>query len=236
MNYHAAVKFLILASFLTMPVIPDTGLQADQERSVSPGINSYYRDPNWQQWVNTFERPGREVYDRRHAIVDASGFGSCDVVADIGAVTGLFTRLFAERVGPEGRVYAVDISDTFIRNIMRAAKHHGYTNIEGVVNNDRDVLLPAASIDTAFLVDTYHHFEYPVSMLSSMHASLKPGGILIIIDFRRNPGHSSRWVMGHVRAGKDTVIEEITDAGFRLVDDLPLLRTNYYLVFRKLDS
>jgi predicted methyltransferase len=236
MNYHAAVKFLFLACLLTMPALADTGLQADEERSVSPGINSYYRDPNWQQWVNTFERPGREVYDRRHAIVDATGVRPGDIVADIGAGTGLFTRLFAERVGPGGRVYAVDISDTFIKNIMRAAKHNGYTNIEGVVNNDRDVLLPMAAIDTAFLVDTYHHFEYPRSMLSSIHASLKPGGVLIIIDFQRDPRHSSRWVMGHVRAGKDTVIEEVTDAGFRLVDDIPLLRTNYYLVFRKLDS
>ena len=236
MSDHAAVKYLVLACLLTVPALPGSGLQADEERSVSPGINSYYRDPNWQQWVNTFERPGREVYDRRHAIVDASGVREGDVVADIGAGTGLFTRLFAERVGPEGRVYAVDISDTFIRNIMRAARRHGYTNIEGVVNNDRDVSLPAASIDTAFLVDTYHHFEYPVSMLSSMHASLKPGGILIIIDFRRDPRHSSRWVMGNVRAGKDAVIEEVTDAGFCLVDDLPLFRTNYYLVFRKLDS
>lgn len=236
MNYRAVVKFLILACFLTLPAFPDTGLQADEERSVSPGINSYYRDPDWQKWVNTFERSGREVYDRRHAIVDASGVRQGDVVADIGAGTGLFTRLFAERVGPEGRVYAVDISDTFIRNIMRTAKHHGYTNIEGVVNKDRDVSLPAASIDTAFIVDTYHHFEYPVSMLSSIHAALKPGGILIIIDFRRDPRHSSRWVMGHVRAGKDTVIDEITGAGFGLVDDIPLLRTNYYLVFRKLDS
>ena len=236
MNHRAAVKYLILACLLTVPALPDSGLQADDERSVSPGINSYYRDPDWQQWVNTFERTGREVYDRRHDIVDATGVRPGDVVADIGAGTGLFTRLFAERVGPGGRVYAVDIADTFIRNIMRAAEHHGYTNIEGVVNNDRDVSLPAASVDIAFLVDTYHHFEYPVSMLSSIHASLKPGGKLIIIDFRRDPRHSSRWVMGHVRAGKDTVIKEVTDAGFRLVEDIPLLRTNYYLVFRKLDS
>ena len=236
MNYRPAVKFMMLACFLTVPALPDSGLQAVEERSVSPGINSYYRDPDWQQWVNTFERPGREVYDRRHAIIDASGVRPGDVVADIGAGTGLFTRLFAERVGPEGKVYAVDISQTFIRNIMWAAGEHGYSNIEGIVNSDRDVSLPAASIDMAFLVDTYHHFEYPRSMLASIHAALKQGGELVIIDFRRDPQRSSRWVMGHVRAGKDTVIEEITGAGFRLVDDMPLLRTNYYLVFRKLDS
>lgn len=236
MNVHGAVKFLTLTCFLTVLAITGAGLRADQEPSVSPGINSYYRDPDWQQWVNTFERPGREVYDRRYAIVDATGARPGDVVADIGAGTGLFTRLFAERVGPGGKVYAVDISATFVNNIMRAAGQHGYSNIEGVVNTDRDVSLPAASVDIAFLVDTYHHFEYPRSMLASIHASLKPGGTLVVIDFRRDPGRSSRWVMGHVRAGKDTVIEEITQAGFRLSDDKPILRTNYFLVFSKLDS
>lgn len=235
MNVRSAVKVLAVACFLTALALPDAGLQADQEHSVSPGINSYYRDPDWQQWVNTFERPGREVYDRRYAIVDATGVRPGDVVADVGAGTGLFTRLFADRVGPVGKVYAVDISETFINNIMRAAGQHGYSNIEGVVNSDRDVSLPATSVDIAFLVDTYHHFEYPRSMLASIHASLKPGGTLVVIDFRRDPRHSSRWVMGHVRAGKDTVVEEITNTGFRLIDDKPLLRTNYYLVFSKIE-
>ena len=207
-----------------------------EEQSIRPGINSYYENPDWQQWVNTFERPGREVYDKRHAIVDATGIRPGMAVADIGAGTGLFTRLFAERVGPQGRVYAVDISRPFIENIVRTSQQRGFLNVEGVVNGHKDVSLPPDSIDLAFLVDTYHHFEYPASMLSSIHRSLRPGARLIVIDFRRDPGHSSSWVMGHVRAGRDAVIDEITRAGFRLIDDKALLRTNYYLVFSRLDS
>jgi ubiquinone/menaquinone biosynthesis C-methylase UbiE len=207
-----------------------------EEQSVRPGINRYYENPNWQQWVSTFERKGREVYDKRHAIVEASGVSPGMVVADIGAGTGLFTRLFAERVGVEGRVYAVDISRPFIENIIKSARDHGFTNVEGVVNNHKDVALRPDSIELAFMVDTYHHFEYPASMLASIHESLSSGGRLIVIDFRRDPQHSSRWVMGHVRAGKNLVIDEITKAGFRLIDDKALLRTNYYLVFSKLDS
>jgi ubiquinone/menaquinone biosynthesis C-methylase UbiE len=207
-----------------------------EEQSISPGINSYYENPDWQQWVNTFERPGREVYDKRHAIVDATGIRPGMAVADIGAGTGLFTRLFAERVGPQGRVYAVDISRPFIENIVRTSQQRGFLNVEGVVNGHKDVSLPPDSIDLAFLVDTYHHFEYPASMLSSIHRSLRPGARLIVIDFRRDPRHSSSWVMGHVRAGRDAVIDEITRAGFRLIDDKALLRTNYYLVFSRLDS
>lgn len=207
-----------------------------EEQSVRPGINRYYQNPDWNQWVNTFERPGREVYDKRYAIVDAAGVRPGMFVADIGAGTGLFTRLFADRVGSDGRIYAVDISRPFVDNIMRTAREQGLTQVKGIVNSQKDVSLPPDSIELAFLVDTYHHFEYPASMLSSIHASLRAGGRLIVIDFRRDPRHSSRWVMGHVRAGKDTVIDEITRAGFHLIDDKALLRTNYYLVFRKRDS
>jgi ubiquinone/menaquinone biosynthesis C-methylase UbiE len=221
--------------FIFATLFAHSTLMAEQQ-SVRPGINRHYQNPDWQQWVNTFERPGREVYDMRHAIVDATGIRQGMSVADIGAGTGLFTRLFAQKVGPEGRVFAVDISKSFVENILRSAGEFDLDNVTGVVNSDKDTMLPPASIDLAFLVDTYHHFEYPASMLSSIHQSLKANGRLVVIDFRRDPQHSSRWVMSHVRAGKALVIDEITRAGFRLIDDKPLLKTNYYLVFSRLQS
>lgn len=234
MKVSISIKTLLLVcGFITCMV--SFALPAE-EQNVRPGINRYYQDPDWQQWVNTFERRGREVYDKRHAIVEATGVRPGMVVADIGAGTGLFTRLFAQRVGPKGKVYAVDISQPFIENIMRTTREQGFANVQGVVNSQKQVGLPPASIHLAFLVDTYHHFEYPASMLSSIHDSLLAGGRLVVIDFRRDPHRSSRWVMGHVRAGKDVVIEEITKAGFRLIDDKPLLTTNYYLVFSKPDT
>ena len=70
-------------------------------------------------------------------------------------------------------------------------------------------------------------------MLASMHKALRSGGRLIVIDFIKQPGKSSQWVMGHVRADKRKVIDEITSAGFELIDDKPLLRSNYFLEFRK---
>jgi predicted methyltransferase len=154
-------------------------------------------------------------------------------VADIGAGTGLFTRLFAPRVSPGGAVYAVDISPSFVENILRTCREQGLANVEGIVNTGRDVSLPPASIDLAFLSDTYHHFEYPQTMLASIRRALRSGGRLIVIDFRKQPGISSRWVMGHVRTNRDTVTREISSAGFRLVADKPLLQSNYFLEFVK---
>jgi predicted methyltransferase len=203
------------------------------EQSVRPGVNRQYENPNWQQWVNTFERSGREVYDKRHAIVAASAVQPGMSVADIGAGTGLFTRLFAEAVTPTGTVYAVDISESFIENILRSSREQGLANVQGIINTPRDAGLPADSIDLAFITDTYHHFEYPASMLASIHSALHRDGRLIIIDFRRDPRVSSRWVMGHVRGNKALVIGEVQAAGFRLVDDKPLLQTNYFLLFEK---
>lgn len=204
-----------------------------EEQSVRPGINRHFEDPDWQRWVNTFERPGREVYDRRHAIVAASKVYSGMEIADIGAGTGLFTRLFAPAVEPDGTVYAIDISSTFIENILRTCREQGLTNVHGIVNTPTGIGLPANAIDLAFITDTYHHFEYPQQILASIHQALRNTGHVIIIDFRRDPRISSSWVMGHVRGNKAQVIEEMQAAGFRLVDDKPLMRTNYFLEFVK---
>lgn len=204
-----------------------------EEKNVNPGINEYYNDAEFQRWVSVFERPGREVYDKRHTIVESLDLIPGMVVADIGAGTGFYTHLFAEAVGDSGKVYAVDISENFIENILRIAKKQGLKNIEGIISTPTSAELAPASIDLAFICDTYHHFEYPQTMLASIHKSLRPGGKLVIIDFRKQPGVSSGWVMSHVRANEVTVIKEVEAAGFRLVAQQDLLLSNYFLTFVK---
>lgn len=223
---YCAFRTLVLLYFGVAAALAD-------EQSVRPGVNHHYENPDWPAWVARFERPDREVYAKRRAIVSAAGLHPGMEVADIGAGTGLFARLFAPQVSPGGKVYAVDISPTFIENILRTCREQGLANVEGIVNTPRDVALPPGSIDLAFLSNTYHHFEYPQSMLASIRRALRPGGRLIVIDFRKQPGISTRWVMGHVRTNRETVIREISTAGYRLVEDKPLLRSNYFLVFQK---
>jgi SAM-dependent methyltransferase len=97
------------------------------------------------------------------------------------------------------------------------------------------VKLPNASIDVALVSDTYHHFEYPVSMLSSLYDALRSGGQLAVIDFERIPGVSRKWVLDHVRVGKKVVVAEIEAAGFELVEEIPVsgLVENYMLRFQR---
>lgn len=198
-----------------------------------PAINEPYADPDYQTWVERFERPGREVYDKQDEILAATGVRSGMVVADVGAGTGLYTRLFAKAVGPSGKVYAVDISKKFIDNVLRTAREQGLGNVAGIVSTQSDTKLPAASVDLVFMSDTYHHFEQPAVMLASIRKALKPSGTLVVIDFRREPGKSSAWVLEHARIGKYEAAREIQAAGFTLVEDRDFLRENYFLKFRR---
>jgi len=226
MNSAARVITLILCLICVVP------LHAG-ERDVNPGINDNFRHPDFSTWVERFEHEGREVYDKREQIVDALRLQPGMQVADVGAGTGLFSRLFSPRVGVSGKVYAEDISRVFVDNIGRLAREQGLGNIVTVLGSDRDAKLPAASLDLIFVCDTYHHFEYPQSMLASLRAALKPGGRLAVIDFERDPATSSGWVLNHVRAGKQTVIAEIEAAGFSLSREEALLTTNYFIVFKR---
>jgi predicted methyltransferase len=203
------------------------------EEGADPAINQPYLDPDYQQWVERFESSGREVYDRRAAIVAASGVKPGMHVADIGAGTGLFTREFARAVGASGRVYAVDISKSFVDNTVRTAREQGLENVVGVVNRHSDTGLGPGSVDIAFVCDTYHHLEQPRAMLDSIRQALRAGGTLIVIDFEREEGRSSAWVLGHVRAGREQVIREIEAAGFRFAGAEEILKNNFYLRFAR---
>jgi predicted methyltransferase len=208
-----------------------SGMSLAQEPETRHDLNSRFVTPRFEEWVARFERPGREVYNHRHEIVAATGVKPGMIVADIGAGTGLFTRLFSEKVGEFGKVYAVDISKVFVDNIIRISDEKRQLNVVGVVNPVDDAALPPNSIDLAFICDTYHHFEQPLAMMKSIRRALRPGGSVVVIDFRKIPGFSTRWVMGHVRVNEAVVVQEIESAGFRLVEDSDFLRTNYYLRF-----
>jgi len=200
---------------------------------VSPGINVYYQGADIEEWQEIFERPGREVFDRRFEILKAIGVYPGMAVADVGAGTGYYTMLFARAVGRHGQVYAVDVAEGFVEDVARRAAEYHVDNVEAIVNDQKDTRLPEDSVDLVFMCDTYHHFEYPRSMLASIARALKEDGELVLIDFRRLQGVSSPWVMSHVRANQEEVTKEVEDAGFELAEELDLLRENYVLRFRK---
>lgn len=207
------------------------------EQSVKPGINEKFLDPDLKvdDWLKRFEVESREVFVGRREVLAACGVKKGMVVADIGAGTGLYTRMFSEATGPEGWVYAVDISAQFLEHILQRASQEGQENISAVLCPENAVGLPPASVDLAFICDTYHHFEYPQGTMGSLTKALKKGGTLVVVDFERVEGKSSEWVLGHVRAGKEVFRKEIEEAGLVFVEEVKVagFKENYVLRFRK---
>jgi SAM-dependent methyltransferase len=212
-------------------------LGAGAEQSVRPGANRYYLDPdmNVAEWVRRFEGESREVYAERHAIVAALGLSPGMRAADVGAGTGLFVPLLAAAVGTGGRVFAIDIAPAFVAHLRARVREAALTQVAVVRGEERSITLADGSVDLVFMCDVYHHIEYPRSMLASVHRALVPGGRLVVVDFERIPGRTRQWILGHVRAARETVIEEIERAGFARVaiDAPPGLAENYMVAFER---
>ena len=206
-----------------------------QQESLSPGVNKTYEKPNVERIAKSYERENRPVVQHRDAILAACQLKPGMAVADIGAGTGLYTRPFARKVAPGGKVYAVDITPGFVEHIEKTCREEGLDNVVCVVNTDTSAKLPAESVDLAFICDTYHHFEFPIRMLESIHQAMRPGGRLVLVDYKKEKGVSPEWVFGHVRADKALTIEEVTRAGFKLIDELDFMQLHYLLRFEKVE-
>ncbi len=112
----------------------------------------------------------------------------------------------------------------------------GCGQIETVLGGEQDVRLPANSVDVVYICDTYHHFEYPQPMLATIRKALKRRGEILLVEFKRVPGESSEWMMGHVRAGQEVFEAEILAAGFEKVGEPVRLKDNYVTRFRKMSG
>jgi len=222
-----------LATFTVVLLIAPIMLHG-QEQSINPGINKNYQPPDVADSIQRFESNGRDVFDHRQEIVTALGLKPGMTVADIGAGTGLFTRLFSPAVGARGKVYAVDISKEFIEHIDKLAREQRMDNIVGIVCKQDSAELAKESVDLVFICDTYHHFEFPQKTMHSIHTALKPKGQLVLIDYQRIPGVSADWVLEHVRAGQEVFAQEIIDAGFKQIDEKKdFLKESYFVRFEK---
>jgi len=205
-----------------------------EESSVQPGVNEPYFQPGaLVRYTRILEAESREVALHRDEIVDAIDLRQGIRVADIGAGTGLFTTEIAKRIGPQGAVFAVDIVPAFLDRIRERIAEEGLHNVTVVQGKERETALEPASIDLAFMCNTYHHLEYPHAYMRSLYRTLRPGATLVLIDYDRIEGETSPAILKHVRADKLTVIDEVQQAGFVLESETDLLQQNYYLSFRR---
>ena len=163
------------------------------------------------------------------------------VVAEIGAGDGGLTLAAAERVGPTGRVYTTELDPEKLAKLESLASAQKAHNIIAVKAGEAETNLPRECCDSIFMRRVYHHFTQPAKEDASLFQSLKPGGLLAIIDFEPGEGHGDLKPPKGVpknRGGhgmpKQLLIDELSAAGFQ-VQTTPNYwhGDDYCVVFRK---
>lgn len=177
------------------------------------------------------ERAEREDEESPRTAVRLLNLKPGMVVGDVGAGSGYYTELLAKAVGPSGRVYATDIQSGMIQLLRQRLARTGLTNVEAVLSTESDARLPPAALDLILLVDVYHEFSQPQATLRQLRAALKPGGRLVLLEYRKeDPGVPIRpehkMSVAEVRA-------ELEPEGFRFEKVLPDLPWQHMLIFHK---
>ena len=199
------------------------------------GIGKYYMDRQISHVMGHLgapwlEREGREREERTDLIIANLSLEDNSVVADIGAGTGYFSFPVARRV-PGGRVLAVDIQEEMLNIIKKRKKQAGIGNIETVLGSTTDPNLPAGKVDLAFIVDAYHEFSHPFEMSQAIFSALKPGGRLVLIEYRGED--ASVPIKPLHKMTQQQVRKEMQAVGFRWEGTRDFLPQQHFMTFTK---
>lgn len=168
----------------------------------------------WKRFA--YEGIGRDAWQKPDTVIALLELAPGDEVADLGAGGGYFTFRIADAVGPGGRVYAVDVDDDMIEYLRDRVAAEGRANVEVVRAEPDDPRLPDGRIDLVFTCDTYHHLTDRSAYFAKLRADLAPRARVAILDLNDRSGFAR--LFGH-QTPKQTIVDELTAAGYRLVAD-----------------
>lgn len=183
-----------------------------------------------EEWIKTLENPARVAGLRIDDVIGRLGLRPGDVVADLGAGSGLFAFPLAKAVGP-GRVYAVELDEGFLTHIRARAKAEGVTNVVPVLGKFTDPLLPARDVDLAFFHDVLHHVQNRPAYLKSVASYLEPGGRIVVIDL--NAETSPHRDQPELVVSKEQATAWMAEAGFVPAEDVRLFPDKWFVVYTR---
>ncbi|HXV61440.1 MAG TPA: methyltransferase domain-containing protein [Vicinamibacteria bacterium] len=183
-----------------------------------------------EQWVEAFENAERDAQQKPDEVVGTLKLSPGDAVADIGAGTGYFTRRLARAVGDDGIAYAVDLEPNMLRYVAERALREGQPNIVPVLATASSPMLAPSSVDLIFICNTIHHIDSRQDYYRILARTLRRGGRLAIVDFHKD-AELEDGPSKEMRIAKQSLIDEIGAAGFRLAGDHDFLPVQYFLIF-----
>ena len=233
------MKTSLRFTLLFFAILQTATLDAQERYTVKPGdpngINKWYMGRQIAQVMSHYgigwlEREEREQEENTTQLVKNLAVQPGQVIADIGAGSGYHSALLSKMVG-NGKVYAVDVEPEMIAYLKDRIKLEGYKNIIPVLSTEQKVSLPANSIDVMLLVDVYHEFSFPYEMTLSMLEALKPGGKLVLVEFRAEDLNVP--IKNIHKMSQQQAVKEFKALGFSFEKNIGNLPWQHCLIFRK---
>jgi arsenite methyltransferase len=175
-----------------------------------------------------YEGLTRDQWQQRDRVIESLQVRPGDRIADVGSGGGYFTFSLAKAVGPDGKVYAVDVDDEMNNLIAQRAKKEGVGNIEVILAKPDDPLLPPSGVDLIFTSNTYHHIDNRVNYLTNLRRYLRPNGRIAIVEFDRRGWLDGLW---QHYTPSEFIKREMEQAGYRLQSEFNFLDRQSFLIF-----
>ena len=183
-----------------------------------------FDDP--ERYAKSFDDPARDKWQMPSRLIEALALKPGMKVADIGAGTGYFAMRLAKAPGVS--VFAVDIEPKMVEYLKKRAGLEHATNVTAVLASATSPNLPEP-VDVILVVDTYHHLPNRPAYFRDLRKSLKPGGRIAIVDFRKDAPEGPPV---HFRFTPQQIQDEMTQAGYQLDAAHDFLPRQHFLIFR----
>ena len=174
------------------------------------GHHGNHRFANAEQWAQTFDDPARDAWQKPEEVIGVLALGPAMTVADVGAGTGYFSVRLARAV-PEGQVIATDVEPDMVRYLEERARREKLPNLRAVMATATASGLAAGSVDAILIVDVWHHIADRVGYARDLAAALRPGGRVVIVDFRLD---AAKGPPREMRLAPEAIVADLEAAGF----------------------
>jgi arsenite methyltransferase len=177
-----------------------------------------------------FNKKASDPKSKPDHILETLALQPDQTIGDIGAGGGYFSLRFADAVGKNCMVYAIDTNPEFLEFIMNTANEKGLSNIKTVLVKEDKLILPKKSLDIIFLRNVYHHLPNRVKFFKNLKEFLKPEHKIVIIEYKRGGPFSFQRIFGHYVL-KETIVKEMEESGYQLKNDYDFLPKQSFTVF-----
>jgi ubiquinone/menaquinone biosynthesis C-methylase UbiE len=211
-------KKLIFAGLLVALSISGFFFFCGESRARESG--KYHPSDAWEGYWNRMQPADK--------VMDTIGVKPGMMVGEVGAGRGRYAVKIAERIGPEGIMYANDILDSKLDYLNHRCKRDNIPNIVTIKGTVTDPQLPPGKLDFVYIINTYHHLDKPVALLKNVKPALKPEGRLVIIEHTPEKTENS-----HHNTPKEIVLKQAKEAGFKLLRIETFLKFDNIYIFKK---